>query len=319
MHFKPMKLSSIKVEAPTLRHRDSDYDGVPDKDDCNPYNPLQQDNGNIKVTDYEYIPPNEGTLGPVQYDTESSRQRANDRERTVISNAEEDRTRLRDVLKRKGTEESEMKKAKQAYDTAYGDNIFLFIKKRDGNWVRAKEYSSQEFNDIGYEAHRFADEILKNPVYTDYKFTTDKYFSQRQQVERIDEQKKQRQMAQTKANVRGAFKLSDEEKKRLARDRQSYAQGPNTSALFRSPTPASYRRQQSIPSQTGQVERDYDDYNSSQQPVLDMQQARLKKPLGYQEESPFGPFVIPYRPTRGAYVGKPTPKPLFKPPFLRRI
>lgn len=298
--MKPIRLSPI-AKPPSI---DSDYDTIPDNLDCNPRNPYQQDNGQIKTTDAQYIPP-EGS----------------DEEPTVLR-PEEPRQTFASTLKQKGSEEELMKKAKKSYDTAYGDDIYLFIKKRNGRWIRRKKFTAEQMEELGYETQRFAQEMLKNPTYTDYKFTTDKYFSQRQQVEQQQSKKREKQLSTYKQNIKKSFagQLSDEEKKRAAMDRQAYAQGPSISALYKSRSFLQPRRsanpseQQSVPSRTGR-----EDYSSSQRPVYDLDNAQSKLPLGWQEESKFGKMVVPYRPTKAGFVKGAPKKPLFKPPFLRRI
>lgn len=304
LKFKPLKMKPIRLspiaKPPII---DSDYDTVPDHLDCNPRNPYQQDNGRIKTTDDTYFPP-EGSDEP-----------------PTVLRPEEPRQTFRSTLQQKGSEEDLMKKAKKSYDVASGEDVYLFIKKRDGRWIPTKKFTAQQFDDLGYESHRYAQEILKNPTYTDYKFTTDQYFPQRQQVEQQQTRQREKQLSTYKQNIQQSFagQPSDEEKKRIAMDRQAYAQGPSMSALYKSRSFLQPRRsahpseQQSVPSRTGG-----EDYSSSQKPVYDLEQAYVAKPLGYQEQSRF-PMHVPYRPTKAGFVKGAPKKPLFKPPFLRRI
>jgi len=309
LKFKPMKMKPIRLspiaKPPII---DSDFDGVPNNKDCNPYNPLAQDNNRIKVTDDVYIPPEQTREGePI------------DQSPTVLS-PEEPRQTFRSTLKQKGTEEELMKKAQQSYDTAYGDDVYLFVKERDGKWNLIKKFTSQQMEELGYDAHRYAQQILQNPTYTDYKFSTDQYFPQRQKIAQSQTKQREKQLATYKQNIQKSLQVTDDEqKKRIVADRQAYAQGPSMSALYKSRSflqPSRSARpseRTSVPSRAGG-----EDYSSSQQPVYDLDRADLAKPLGYQEQSRF-PMHVPYRPTKAGFVKGAPKKPLFKPPFLRRI
>jgi len=299
---RPLKLKPIRLKPigkPPLL--DTDFDTVPDRYDCNPYNTLQQDNGTYRTTDAQYIPPEQTAFGvPTQ-------------EEPFVLSPEEPRQTFRSTLRQKGSEEELMKKAQQAYQQAYGEDVFLFVQDIKGIWRPVKKYTSQQASELGYEINRKGEEILQNPMYTNYHITTDEYFAQRQKIRQQQQKRKTLQRQQTKKNIIQAFKANPTRESIM--DREAYAQGPSVSALYKSSSflRNNPRQPQQIPSRTGG-----EDYQSSQQPVLDLDLKRLSKPMGYQDRSNF-PMHVPYRPTKAAFVKGAPRKPLFKPPLLRRI
>jgi hypothetical protein len=224
------------------------------------------------------------------------------------------------------TEKEAMKKAKTAYDTAYGNDTYLYVKTGGGTWRKVAQFTSQQMYELGYDVQRQAEELLKNPLYTDYHFTTDKYFIHRKNIERQKQLQQKKTVSDVKQNIQSAFKYqSYDVKKQALEDKKAYGVGPSISALFQtSPLikkrPASPSGQrQSIPSPMGEQGEDY--ISSPYQPVESEPLYSLQqrtKPLGYQEESVFGRMVVPYRPTKAAFVKGAQRKPLFRPPSITR-
>ena len=306
MKFKPIKLTPLNIK-PLVTRKDSDFDSLPDHLDCNPRNPFQQDNNSIKTipTSYEYIPPDSQPLPEFEEAT------IYDNDQLIASEPEQPQSFMHS-LKSKKSEHQSLKTAQQAYKTAYGPTTYLFIKHREQGWLPYphKSYTSQELADIGYEAQRSADELLNNPLITDYKFTTDKYFPQRQTLR---QQSIQSTLKQSRQNIQSAFRQTPQSRRSALEQSQAPSSLPRTPILGRrSPTSIMDSYSSNFPKPKTPYEA-LDSYE--QQPMLDLSSTQ-ERPAGFQEQSSF-PLHTPYRPITFSFVGKPRKYQQFTPPFLR--
>jgi len=306
MRVQPMRFNTLVKTGYRSRPmanpamNDRDFDGVPDQYDCNPYNALQQDDGSPKIMDAQYIP------------TEGS-----DQESYVIS-PEEPKQGYFSRRRARKSEQDAMKTARRAYDTAYGEDVHLFLRKNTGEWYKVDSWTSQEFSDNQGDLENQAESMFENPYITDYKFTTDAYFAEREQIKQRRGAQREQTFKKYSRNAQQAFKAPSGREAVI--DRASYAQGPSLEALAPKPFLSRSKDKANIGNIVNDMNIQSQDYEQSEQPLYKMADSydQGQGLFAYQERSPFANHV-PFRPVTFPFVKKAQRRPLFKPPFLQEF
>lgn len=139
-----------------------------------------------------------------------------------------------------------------------------------------------------------------------YVFTQDPFFKQKLMDEEALSKERNKTIGKIGSRIRSQLNV---------RFDKGYGIGPNIPP--RTKMSWDLVGEKKDPNDGGLPPMHFDEYNP--EPMINLDELEQRKPLGYQDKSPFGRLTVPYRPVGNKFLRRMHPKPLFKPPMVMKI
>ena len=306
----PLKLTPISGKPLELR-KDTDKDGVPDYWDCQPLNPDKQGRFHDFLARGSEVPNlNKVSIAQKPVDWLNDEE-DNPQYHITMEGKQQTSSSMKDALKKTGGKikgkfedagEYITKAIGQPPAPIEGQNVYLFIKNRDNKWREYEYHYGRLYTWDNYikNKSKVEEKMAADPQIKSWVWTSDSHFLTNLLLSLKAQKKRQESMKKMGGNLKQQFDIRV--------NAPDYAAGPSRPLIQKNVLGNVQVKKAAKP------KSEYDAAHDP--PIFDLSDDSL--PAGYQEESRFGRFVVPYKPIgRGIFVTSPKQPPAFSPPFLK--